>query len=120
MSLGLRLAFRLTGQQTEVSLLTVLNGITLHLQSAPCVDQVRFEDLYAPKEVARDYVKAVLRAQKLLETPPDFVAVLERNSMTSECLTSILDSMSCSEFEQDIINDTGGSLWIMIPQPIVR
>ena len=45
--------------------LAVMNEIALNLQFLPHVDQVRFEDLYAPKEQITDFMRLVLLASKL-------------------------------------------------------
>lgn len=57
----LKLTFRLN-QSPD---LAVMNELALHLQFLPHVDQLRFEDLYAPKEQITDFMTQVLRASKL-------------------------------------------------------
>ena len=57
----LKLTFRLN----ESPNLAVMNEIALNLQFLPHVDQVRFEDLYAPKEQIIDFMRLVLLASKL-------------------------------------------------------
>ncbi|SLM41422.1 hypothetical protein LPUS_12415 [Lasallia pustulata] len=43
----------------------VMNELALQLQYLPHVDQVRFEDLYAPREQITDFMRFVVQAQKL-------------------------------------------------------
>lgn len=57
----LKLTFRLNANPD----LAVMNELALHLQFLPHVDQVRFEDLYAPKEQITDFMHLVLQAGKL-------------------------------------------------------
>ncbi len=57
----LKLTFRLNANPD----LAVMNELALHLQFLPHVDQIRFEDLYAPKEQITDFMKLVLQARKL-------------------------------------------------------
>ena len=57
----LKLTFRLT----ESPDLAVMNELALRLQFIPHVDQIRFEDLYAPKEQITDFMRLVLLASKL-------------------------------------------------------
>ena len=57
----LKLTFRLNASPD----LAVMNEIALNLQFLPHVDQVRFEDLYAPKEQIFDFMRLVLLASKL-------------------------------------------------------
>lgn len=57
----LKLTFRLN----ESPDLAVMNELALHLQFLPHVDQVRFEDLYAPKEQITDFMRLVFLAAKL-------------------------------------------------------
>ena len=57
----LKLTFRLT----ESPDLAVMNELALQLQFIPHVDEIRFEDLYAPKEQLTDFMRLVLLASKL-------------------------------------------------------
>lgn len=57
----LKLTFRLN----ETPNLAVMNELALHLQYLPHVDQVRFDDLYAPKAQIADFMKMVIQASKL-------------------------------------------------------
>lgn len=57
----LKLTFRLNANPD----LAVMNELALHLQFLPYVDQIRFEDLYAPKEQITDFMMLVLQAGKL-------------------------------------------------------
>lgn len=57
----LKLKFRLN----EKPDLAVMNELALHLQYLPYVDQIKFEDLCAPKEQIQDFMKMVVQAQKL-------------------------------------------------------
>ena len=57
----LKLTFRLNANPD----LAVMNELALHLQFLPHVDQIRFEDLYAPKEQITDFMKLILQAGKL-------------------------------------------------------
>lgn len=57
----LKLTFRLNANPD----LAVMNELALHLQFLPHVDQIRFEDLYAPKEQITDFMNLVLQAGKL-------------------------------------------------------
>lgn len=57
----LKLTFRLN----EKPDLAVMNELALHLQYLPHVDQVRFDDLYAPKEQIANFMNTVVQASKL-------------------------------------------------------
>jgi len=57
----LKLTFRLN----EKPDLAVMNELALNLQYLPHVDQVRFDDLCAPKEQIADFMKMVIQASKL-------------------------------------------------------
>lgn len=57
----LNLTFRLN----ESPDLAVMNEIALNLQFLPHVDQVRFENLYEPKDQITDFMRLVLLASKL-------------------------------------------------------
>lgn len=57
----LKLTFRLN----ENPDLAVMNELALHLQFLPHVDQVRFDDLYAPREQITDFMRLVFLASKL-------------------------------------------------------
>ena len=57
----LKLAFRLNKEPD----LTVLNELALHLQYLPHVEQISFEDLFAPREKVTAFMKTVVQAQKL-------------------------------------------------------
>lgn len=57
----LKLTFRLNDKPD----LAVMNELAVHLQFLPHVDQIRFEDLYAPKEQITDFMQLVLQAGKL-------------------------------------------------------
>lgn len=57
----LKLTFRLNDNPD----LAVMNELAVHLQFLPHVDQIRFEDLYAPKEQITDFMKLVLQARKI-------------------------------------------------------
>ena len=57
----LKLTFRLS----ESPDLAVMNELALQLQFIPHVDQIRFEDLYAPKEQITDFMRLVFLASKL-------------------------------------------------------
>ena len=57
----LKLTFRLN----ENPDLAVMNELALNLQFLPYVDQIKFDDLYAPKEQITNFMKAVVQAQKL-------------------------------------------------------
>ena len=57
----LKLTFRLNDDPD----LAVMNELALHLQFLPHVDQIRFEDLYAPKEQITNFMQLVLQAGKL-------------------------------------------------------
>lgn len=45
--------------------LAVMNELALSLQFLPYVDQIRFDDLYAPREQISNFMKAVVQAQKI-------------------------------------------------------
>ena len=57
----LKLTFRLNDNPD----LAVMNELAVHLQFLPHVDQIRFEDLSAPKEQITDFMHLVLQARKL-------------------------------------------------------
>ena len=57
----LKLTFRLN----ESPDLAVMNELALQLQFIPYVDQIKFEDLYAPKEQITDFMRLVFLASKL-------------------------------------------------------
>lgn len=57
----LKLTFRLN----ENPDLAVMNELALNLQFLPYVDQIKFDDLYAPREQITNFMKAVVQAQKL-------------------------------------------------------
>lgn len=57
----LKLTFRLN-QNPD---LAVMNELALQLQFLPHVDQIRFEDLYAPAEQITDFMRLVMLASKL-------------------------------------------------------
>ena len=57
----LKLTFRLN----EDPNLSVMNELALNLQYLPYVDQIKFEDLYAPREQITNFMKAVIQAQKI-------------------------------------------------------
>ncbi len=57
----LKLTFRLN----EKPDLAVMNELALNLQYLPHVDQVRFDNLYAPKDQIADFMKMVVQASKL-------------------------------------------------------
>lgn len=57
----LKLTFRLN----EKPDLAVMNELALNLQYLPHVDQVRFDDLCAPKEQIADFMNMVIQASKL-------------------------------------------------------
>ena len=57
----LKLTFRLNDSPD----LAVMNEIALHLQFIPHVDQIRFEDLYAPKKQITDLIWLVWAASKM-------------------------------------------------------
>ena len=57
----LKLTFRLN----EDPNLAVMNELALKLQYLPHVDQIKFDDLYAPREQITNFMKAVVQAQKL-------------------------------------------------------
>ena len=57
----LKLTFRLN----ENPDLAVMNELALSLQFLPHVDQIRFEDLYAPREQITDFMRWVYLASKL-------------------------------------------------------
>ena len=57
----LKLTFRLNGMPN----LAVMNELALRLQFLPHVDQIRFEDLYAPKEQITDFMRMILQAKRI-------------------------------------------------------
>ena len=57
----LKLTFRLNKNPD----LAVMNELALNLQYLPNVDQIKFEDLYAPKQQITSFMKAVVQAQKI-------------------------------------------------------
>ncbi|CAF9917798.1 MAG: hypothetical protein ALECFALPRED_000370 [Alectoria fallacina] len=57
----LKLTFRLN----EDPNLAVMNELALKLQYLPHVDQIKFDDLYAPREQITNFMAAVVQAQKL-------------------------------------------------------
>ena len=57
----LKLTFRLNKDPD----LAVMNELALNLQYLPHVDQIKFEDLYAPREQLTSFMTAVMRAQKI-------------------------------------------------------
>ena len=57
----LKLTFRLN----EDPDLAVMNELAKNLQNLPHVEQIRFEDLSAPREQISNFIKAVVQAQKL-------------------------------------------------------
>lgn len=57
----LKLTFRLNG----IPNLAVMNELALRLQFLPHVDQIRFEDLYAPREQITDFMRMILQAQRI-------------------------------------------------------
>ena len=57
----LKLAFRLNKEPD----LTILDELALHLQYLPHVEQISFEDLFAPMEEVTAFMKTVVQAQKL-------------------------------------------------------
>ena len=57
----LKLTFRLNG----VPNLAVMNELALRLQFLPHVEQIRFEDLYAPKEQITDFIKMIVQAKRI-------------------------------------------------------
>lgn len=57
----LKLTFRLNAKPD----LAVMNELATHLQYLPHVDQIRFEDLYAPKEQITNFMKLIVQAGKL-------------------------------------------------------
>ena len=57
----LKLTFRLNERPD----LAVMNELALHLQFLPHVDQIRFEDLYAPTQQVKDFMRLVYLASKL-------------------------------------------------------
>lgn len=57
----LKLTFRLN----ESPDLAVMNELALNLQYLPYVDEIKFEDLYAPSEQITNFMKAVVQAQKI-------------------------------------------------------
>ena len=57
----LKLKFRLNANPD----LAVMNELAVHLQFLPHVDQISFEDLYAPKEQITDFMKLILQAKKI-------------------------------------------------------
>ena len=57
----LKLTFRLNQDPN----LAVMNELALNLQYLPYVDQIKFDDLYAPKEQITNFMKAIVQAQKM-------------------------------------------------------
>lgn len=57
----LKLTFRLNKSPD----LAVMNELALNLQYLPYVDQIKFEDLYAPREQLSNFMKSVVQAQKI-------------------------------------------------------
>lgn len=57
----LKLTFRLNQDPN----LAVMNEIALNLQFLPYVDQIKFDDLYAPREQITNFMKAIVQAQKM-------------------------------------------------------
>ena len=57
----LKLTFRLN----KTPDLAVMNELALKFQYLPYVDQIKFEDLYAPREQITSFMQAVIQAQKL-------------------------------------------------------
>ena len=57
----LKLTFRLNKNPD----LAVMNELALNLQYLPYVDQIKFEDLYAPKQQIQSFMRAVMQAQKI-------------------------------------------------------
>lgn len=57
----LKLTFRLNQDPN----LAVMNEIALNLQYLPYVDQIKFDDLYAPREQITNFMKAIVQAQKM-------------------------------------------------------
>ena len=57
----LKLTFRLNGMPN----LAIMNELALRLQFLPHVDQIKFEDLYAPKEQITDFVRMILLAKRM-------------------------------------------------------
>ena len=57
----LKLSFRLNQEPN----LLVMNELAIHLQYLPCVQQIRFEDLYAPKEQITNFMRVVMQALRL-------------------------------------------------------
>ena len=57
----LKLTFRLNQDPN----LAVMNEIALNLQYLPYVDQIKFDDLYAPREQITNFMKAIVQAHKI-------------------------------------------------------
>lgn len=57
----LKLTFRLNKSPD----LAVMNELALNLQYLPHVDQIKFEDLYAPREQLSNFMKSVVQARKI-------------------------------------------------------
>ena len=57
----LKLTFRLNGKPT----LAVMNELALRLQFLPHVEQIRFEDLYAPRQQITDFMQTILQARRI-------------------------------------------------------
>lgn len=57
----LKLTFRLNKSPD----LAVMNELALNLQYLPYVDQIKFEDLYAPREQISNFMQSVVQAQKI-------------------------------------------------------
>ena len=57
----LKLTFRLNKSAD----LAVMNELALNLQYLPHVDQIKFEDLYAPKQQITSFMTSIMQAQKI-------------------------------------------------------
>ena len=57
----LKLTFRLNDKPN----LVVMNELALRLQFLPYVDQIRFEDLYAPREQITDFIRMILQVKRI-------------------------------------------------------
>ena len=57
----LKLTFRLDGMPN----LAVMNELALRLQFLPHIDQIRFDDLYAPREQITDFMRMILQAKRI-------------------------------------------------------
>ena len=60
-----RTSLKLTFRLTESPDLAVMNELALQLQFIPHVDQIKFEDLWAPKEQITEFMRMVFLASKL-------------------------------------------------------